>query len=130
VLDVELAGLAGSPYRLVGNVPYYITTPILFHALRYPRPERAVFLVQREVAERMVAAPGTGEYGALTINLAALAGARIALRVPAGAFSPRPKVDSAVVVIEPHTEPLVMPDEEQRFREFVLAVFGLRRKQM
>ena len=50
---------------LVGNVPYYITTPILFHALEPPRAERAVYLVQREVAERIVAAPGSKEYGAL-----------------------------------------------------------------
>lgn len=130
VLEVEPAVLAGGPYRLVGNVPYYITTPILFHAMRYPRPDRAVFLVQREVAERIVAAPGGGDYGALTVNLAAIATSRIELRVPARAFSPRPKVDSAVVVVEPRATPLVMPEEEQRFREFVIAIFGLRRKQM
>ena len=58
VLTVDLGAVTGEPFRLVGNVPYYITTPILFHALERPRPERAVYLVQREVAERIVAAPG------------------------------------------------------------------------
>ena len=59
VLQQELAALAGRDYVLVGNVPYYITTPILFHALAAPRPRRMVFLVQREVAQRMASAPGS-----------------------------------------------------------------------
>lgn len=130
VLTVDLAGVAGGPYVVVGNVPYYITTPILFHVLKAPRPERAVFLVQREVAERMVASPGSGAYGALTVNVAALAEARIVTRVPAGAFAPPPKVESAVVLVEPRREPLVRPDEEAALRELVVAAFGLRRKQM
>ncbi|NUS47848.1 MAG: ribosomal RNA small subunit methyltransferase A, partial [Gemmatimonadaceae bacterium] len=63
VLTVSLGELAAGPYVLVGNVPYYITTPILFHALTPPRAERAVYLVQREVADRLGAAAGTKEYG-------------------------------------------------------------------
>src|SRR5690606_31252345 len=93
-------------------------------------PERAVFLVQREVAERMVAAPGSGDYGALTVNLNVLASARIARRVPASAFAPPPKVESAVVVVEPRNPALVRPDEEGAMRRLVTAIFGLRRKQM
>lgn len=130
VLKVDLAEVAQGPYTLVGNVPYYITTPILFHALRRPRAERAVYLVQREVANRMRAAPGGNEYGALSVNLQALAKAEIVFRVPAGAFTPPPKVESAVVRITPRPDPAVGEVEEQPFREFVQAAFGFRRKQM
>src|SRR5258708_1375079 len=73
VLSVSLGELAQGPYVLVGNVPYYITTPILFHALVPPRADRAVYLVQKEVADRLAAHPGTKEYGAPPVNLAALA---------------------------------------------------------
>ena len=130
VLEVSLGSLAGGPYVLVGNVPYYITTPILFHALVPPRAERSVYLVQREVADRLSAAPGTKEYGALTVNVAALARAETLFGVPAGAFVPPPKVDSAVVRITPHALPLVQPDEERPFRTLVQNAFGMRRKQM
>jgi 16S rRNA (adenine1518-N6/adenine1519-N6)-dimethyltransferase len=115
---------------LVGNVPYYITTPILFHALVPPRATRSVYLVQREVADRLSASPGTKEYGALTVNVAAVARAETLFRVPAGAFSPPPKVESAVVRITPLTTPLVAPDEERALRTLVQNAFGMRRKQM
>ena len=130
VLDTDLGAVAGGPYAVIGNVPYYITTPILFHALRPPRPSRAVYLVQREVAERMRAPAGSREYGALSVNLQALAAVELLFRVPAGAFQPPPKVESAVVRVTPLERPLVSEAEEQRFRELVLAVFGMRRKQM
>ncbi len=130
VLEVELAALAGPDFVLAGNVPYYITTPILFHALRPPRPARAVYLVQREVADRLAAAPGGKEYGALSVNVQAVARAELLARVPPGAFQPPPKVDSAVVRITPRADPAVAPDEERRFRAFVQAAFGMRRKQM
>lgn len=130
VLKVDLGDVAGGPYTLVGNVPYYITTPILFHALRRPRAARAVYLVQREVANRMSAAPGGSEYGALSVNLQAVAKAEIIFRVPAGSFTPPPKVESAVVRITPRPDPAVSELEEQPFREFVQAAFGFRRKQM
>lgn len=130
VLDLSPGELAGGPYALVGNVPYYITTPIIFHALEAPRPSRAVFLVQREVAERMIAEPGGREYGALTVNLRTMARVEMLFRVPAGAFQPPPKVESAVVRITPLAEPPIAPTEERRFRALVRAVFALRRKQM
>jgi 16S rRNA (adenine1518-N6/adenine1519-N6)-dimethyltransferase len=130
VLEVSLGELAAGPYVLVGNVPYYITTPILFHALVPPRAERAVYLVQREVADRLSAAPGTKEYGALTVNVAAVARAETLFRVPAGAFSPPPKVESAVVRITPLAAPLVTPEEERPLRTLVQNAFGMRRKQM
>lgn len=130
VLDVRLADLAQGPYALVGNVPYYITTPILFHALEPPRPDRAVYLVQREVAERIVSAPGSKSYGALSVNVQAVAHAEILFRVPAGAFHPPPKVESAVIRITPRADPVVSPEREARFRSLVQSAFGLRRKQM
>jgi 16S rRNA (adenine1518-N6/adenine1519-N6)-dimethyltransferase len=129
-LEVSLGDLAAGPYVLVGNVPYYITTPILFHALTPPRADRAVYLVQREVAQRLVARPGSKEYGALTVNVAAVARAEVLFAVPAGAFSPPPKVESAVVRITPLPTPLVAPDEESRLRSLVQGAFGMRRKQM
>ena len=73
VLAVDLPSAAGGPYVLAGNVPYYITTPIIFHALVPPLPLRAVYLVQREVAERASATPGSGAYGALSVNVQAVA---------------------------------------------------------
>ena len=130
VLATDLGALAAGPYVLVGNVPYYITTPILFHALTPPRAERAVYLVQREVADRLSAKPGTKEYGALTVNVAAVARAETLFRVPAGAFSPPPKVESAVVRITPLDAPLVGPEEERPFRTLVQGAFGMRRKQL
>jgi len=130
VLEVSLGELAAGPYVLIGNVPYYITTPILFHALVPPRAERAVYLVQREVAQRLSARPGSKEYGALTVNVAAVARAETLFGVPAGAFAPPPKVESAVVRITPLAEPLISPDEERPFRTLVQGAFGMRRKQM
>ncbi|MEP6732153.1 MAG: 16S rRNA (adenine(1518)-N(6)/adenine(1519)-N(6))-dimethyltransferase RsmA [bacterium] len=130
VLEVSLGDLAAGPYVLVGNVPYYITTPILFHALVPPRSQRSVYLVQKEVADRLTAAPGTKEYGALTVNVAAVAKAESLFKVPAGAFSPPPKVESAVVRITPLAAPLIAPEEERSFRLLVQGAFGMRRKQM
>lgn len=130
VLEVDIGALAGGPFALVGNVPYYITTPILFHALRPPRPRRAVYLVQREVAERIVSPPGSHEYGALSVNVQSVASAELLFCVPPQAFSPTPRVESAVVRIEPLGTPIVEPGEEGRFRAFVQESFGFRRKQM
>ena len=132
VLAVDLASLAADTpsWCLIGNVPYYITTPILFHALRRPRPRCAVFLVQREVAERAAAAPGDDGYGALSVNLQVLAVPSLHGIVKPGAFNPPPKVDSAILRVEPLAVPLVTPDEEDGFSRFVVAAFGQRRKQL
>jgi 16S rRNA (adenine1518-N6/adenine1519-N6)-dimethyltransferase len=130
VLETDLAAAARGAYVLASNVPYYITTPILFHALSPPRPALAVYLVQREVAERVVAAPGSKTYGALSVNVQAVARAEMLFRVPAGAFSPPPSVESAVLRVTPRPDPVVAPTDEPRFRAFVQDAFGLRRKQM
>ena len=130
VLKTRLGELAGGEFALVGNVPYYITTPILFHALERPRANRLVFLVQREVADRMAAEPGGKEYGALSVNLQALARVETVFRVPAGAFQPPPKVESAVVRVVPLDEPVIAAAEEDHFGTTVQRIFGMRRKQM
>lgn len=130
VLAQPLAALAGGPYVVAGNVPYYITTPILFHALELPRAERAVFLVQREVAERIVAPPGSRRYGALSVNVQGVARAEIVDHVPRGAFRPPPAVDSSILRLTPLAEPLVPPAEEDALRGLVQRVFTQRRKQM
>jgi 16S rRNA (adenine1518-N6/adenine1519-N6)-dimethyltransferase len=131
VLDVSLASAAGtSAYLVAGNLPYYITTPILFHALKAPRPGRAVFLVQREVGERVVAAPGADAYGALSVNVQALATATLAFAIPPGAFTPPPRVESALVRLVPRPDPVVTDDQQAEYAAFVISAFGLRRKQM
>jgi len=130
VLEVNFGELAKGEYALVGNVPYYITTPIIFRGLTTPRPSRAVYLVQREVAERIVAPPGDREYGALSVNVQALAIAELLFRVPRGAFQPPPRVDSAVLRLTPRADPVIAPTEENQYRSFVQAAFGMRRKQM
>jgi 16S rRNA (adenine1518-N6/adenine1519-N6)-dimethyltransferase len=130
VLKTNLAELAGGPYVLAGNVPYYITTPIIFHALELPRPDVAVYLVQKEVADRMAAPPGDKTYGALSVNLQAVVDVEFLRKVPPGAFNPPPSVDSAVVRVKPKATSVVAADLEDRYRSFVLAAFGLRRKQL
>ena len=130
VLKVDLTTLVQGDFVVVGNVPYYITTPILFHVLRRPLPRHAVFLVQREVAERVTATAGTSEYGALSVNVQAIATPQIVRHVPPSAFRPPPKVDSAVIKVVPRADPLVHSGEIESFRRFVQATFGMRRKQV
>lgn len=130
VLDTNVAELAGGPFVVVGNVPYYITTPILFHVLRPPFPRSAVFLVQREVAERIVSPPGSRAYGALSANVQAISRVEILRTVPAGAFKPPPKVESSVVRVTPRTDPIISTDEVDTYRGFVQALFAMRRKQL
>ena len=130
VLDIEISSLVTGPFVVVGNVPYYITTPILFHVLKPPYPRHAVFLVQREVAERIISPPGSKAYGALSANVQAVASAEILSRVPPGAFKPPPKVDSAVVRITPRSDPIIQLDEVDAYRGFVQGLFGMRRKQI
>jgi 16S rRNA (adenine1518-N6/adenine1519-N6)-dimethyltransferase len=130
VLETDLHALAGSDFLLIGNVPYYITTPIVFTALEAPIPRRSVFLVQREVAERIAAKEGTESYGALSVNVAAVANAEQVMSVPASAFKPLPKVESAVIRLTPRDAPLVSAESLLGFRSFVQAAFGQRRKQM
>ena len=130
VLEQDLGALANGPFLLAGNVPYNITTPILFHALTRPRPARAVYLVQLEVAQRAAAAPTDEAYGALSVNLQAVSQVELLFRVPAGAFTPPPKVESAVIRVTPRLDPVIEADEEAPYRLMVQGAFGLRRKQL
>ena len=122
--------LHGADLLVTGNIPYNITSPLIDKALLPPRPRRIVFLVQKEVADRVTAAPGTAEYGALSIGVQAVARAERLFTVPAGAFKPRPKVDSAVLRLTPLERPLVADEERESFRALVVGLFGFRRKQM
>jgi len=116
--------------KIVGNIPYYITSPLIEKALQPPVPLVVVYLVQKEVADRVVAAPGSKTYGALSIGVQAVARAERLFVVRAGAFRPPPAVHSAVIRLTPLAEPLVSETERGGFRTFVVGVFGQRRKQI
>ncbi|MBI5487056.1 MAG: hypothetical protein HY905_06965 [Deltaproteobacteria bacterium] len=117
------------PLAVVGNIPYHLTGLILRAALDAdPRPDRVVFLVQREVADRLIAPPGGREYGALTVLVGVSWSVRRLFKVPAGAFHPPPKVDSAVVLFEPLEPPACPPALRPAFRRIVMAAFSHRRQ--
>lgn len=127
----EVVGAGSADALLVtGNIPYNITTPLIDRALLPPRPLRIVFLVQKEVAQRIVAGPGSKTYGALSVGVQAVAHAEKLFNVPAGAFHPPPKVDSAVIRLTPLAQPLVPDPDLPRFRRLVVGLFGFRRKQL
>ncbi|HEX4633035.1 MAG TPA: 16S rRNA (adenine(1518)-N(6)/adenine(1519)-N(6))-dimethyltransferase RsmA [Gemmatimonadales bacterium] len=119
-----------SNYAVVGNIPYYITSPLLDKALTPPLPSRIVFLVQKEVADRIAAPPGSRTYGALSVGIQAACQVEKLFTVKAGAFRPPPKVDSAVLRLTPLAQPLVPVEQGSAFRRFVVACFGQRRKQL
>jgi 16S rRNA (adenine1518-N6/adenine1519-N6)-dimethyltransferase len=117
-------------FKVVGNIPYNITSPLIEQALTPPVPERIVFLVQAEVADRLAAPPGTKVYGALSVGVQAVCRVERLFTVRAGAFRPPPRVQSAVVRLTPLPEPLVAPTAQAEFRRFVTACFARRRKQL
>jgi len=119
----------GDPITVCGNLPYHIAAPIIFKACAARGAvARAVVMVQKEMADRMVAGPGTKTYGAMGVMLQSYATCRLVVNAPAGAFTPSPKVDSAVVKLDFTAPPaLDLPDEEHH-RAVVHAAFGQRRK--
>lgn len=123
-------GPARGAHKVIGNIPYYITSPLIEQALTPPLPAVVVFLIQKEVADRVASAPGSRTYGALSVGVQAVARAERLFVVRAGAFAPPPEVDSAVLRLIPRPEPLVSPGEHRAFRTFVTALFGFRRKQL
>jgi 16S rRNA (adenine1518-N6/adenine1519-N6)-dimethyltransferase len=131
-LDLRMDALTAAPGELivVGNIPYNITSPLLFHLLERPRPAQIMVMIQREVAERLLAPPGTPEYGALAVGVRSVADVRRVLQVPRGAFRPVPGVDSTVVRITPHAPPRLSEAEEIALRRLVRACFQWRRKQI
>jgi 16S rRNA (adenine1518-N6/adenine1519-N6)-dimethyltransferase len=123
VLETDLAQWGPAP--VAGNLPYYITSPILEQTLR-THPPRAVFLIQKEVASRLVAQPGSRAYGFLTVQTALYASARLLFDVKPAAFHPPPKVDSAVVLLEPHGRNWGV--DRERLLRFVGLSFAHKRK--
>ncbi len=117
-------------FKVAGNIPYYITAPLIEQALTPPPSAVTVYLVQREVADRLAASPGTKAFGALTVGVRAVASVERVFTVPAGAFRPPPQVHSAVIRLRPLPEPLITEEERGRFRTFVQALFSRRRKQV
>ena len=116
--------------KIVGNIPYYITSPLIDKALTPPLPECIVFLVQEEVADRMAAPPGGKTYGALSVGVQVVARVEKLFTVAPGAFRPPPKVRSALIRLTPLAQPLVLDVEVARLRAFVTACFSKRRKQL
>lgn len=128
-LDLDLPDLVPSPFRIVANIPYHITSPLLHRLLeRAPRPERLVLMLQAEVADRIAAPPGRMSY--LSVFVQFHAAVRVALRVPPEAFEPAPKVASAVVVLEPHASRLLPPEREEALWGLVQSGFRERRKML
>ncbi len=130
-LALDWSAVVGeSRFLIIGNIPYNITTPLIDKALAPPRQRRIVFLVQREVGDRVAAAPGSKAYGALSVGVQAVARPETMLAVPAQAFRPPPKVDSVVLRLTPLDSPLVEDGEVAVFRSVVTGLFASRRKQL
>jgi 16S rRNA (adenine1518-N6/adenine1519-N6)-dimethyltransferase len=130
-LEFDFRALAGggAPLRVVGNLPYNISTPLLFHLLDAAAVIRDMtFMLQKEVVDRIVAAPDTGDYGRLTVMLATRCSSKRLLKVGPGAFTPPPKVDSAVVRIVPLAAPPFPLPDPARYARLVAVSFSMRRK--
>ena len=130
VLDVDFGKLAGEDrLRLGGNLPYNLSSPILFHAIEHAASIRdMVFMLQKEVVDRMAAEPGSKVYGRLSVMLQAYCHVDSLFVVPPGAFRPPPKVDSAVARLVPRAADEVGIRDQRRFADVVRAAFGQRRK--
>jgi 16S rRNA (adenine1518-N6/adenine1519-N6)-dimethyltransferase len=133
-LTYDLSGIArwrGAPVGLAGNLPYQIAAPLLFRFIEQRQHlSRIVVMLQREMADRLLASPGTSAYGALGVLIRAWADVQLVVRARATAFAPPPKVESAVVRIVPLPggEPRVPLGTADQFRDVVHAAFGQRRK--
>ena len=134
VLKVNLAKLAeeengGKPIKVVANLPYYITTPIIMGLFENHVPLKSItVMVQKEVADRMQVGPGTKDYGALSLAVQYYAKPYIVANVPPNCFMPRPKVGSAVIRLERYEEPPVQVTDEKLMFRIIRASFNQRRK--
>ncbi|MFN8496578.1 MAG: 16S rRNA (adenine(1518)-N(6)/adenine(1519)-N(6))-dimethyltransferase RsmA [Anaerolineae bacterium] len=133
ILTLDLADLMAvrgvANYKIVANLPYYITSAVLRHILEAAlKPTRVVVLVQREVAERIVAKPP--DMNLLGVSVQLFGAPRVVARVPAGAFYPPPKVDSSVVRIDVYPQPAEGVTDTEDFFRIVRAGFGQKRKQL
>jgi 16S rRNA (adenine1518-N6/adenine1519-N6)-dimethyltransferase len=134
ILKMDLAAVAqeyndGKPIKIVANLPYYITTPIIMDLFESHVPmESVTVMVQREVAQRMQAGPGTKDYGALSLAVQYYATAEIVANVPPNCFMPRPNVGSAVIRLTCHKQPPVSVKDEAFLFRVIRASFNQRRK--
>lgn len=132
-LDLAPRALFGddAPYAVIANLPYYLSTPLLFRFIAARTAHsRLLLMLQQEVAERMAAGPEQGKvYGSLSVAARCAYAAEVALRVPPGAFRPPPKVHSAVVALTPRP-PVLPPEQEQAFQQHVKMLFAARRKRL
>jgi 16S rRNA (adenine1518-N6/adenine1519-N6)-dimethyltransferase len=130
ILKADFAGvLAGSPGVIFGSIPYAITSPIIIKILENSSCfKRAVFIVQKEVAQRLCAEPGCKDYGILTVYCRAYLAAAIRMTIPAGCFYPEPKVDSAIIELTPLAGKSWRGEEEELFRTIIRTGFSQRRK--
>jgi 16S rRNA (adenine1518-N6/adenine1519-N6)-dimethyltransferase len=132
VLKIELEDLAlGRKYKVVGNLPYYITAPIVEKILEAKeKPELAVIMVQKEVAERMAADPGSKKYGSFSIFVQYHAEVELSSFVSKSSFHPWPEVGSAIVVLKPYKTPKYAVKNEKLFFDIIHAAFQQRRKML
>ena len=122
-------GSLGRPLRVVGNLPYNISSPLLFHLAEYAGQVKDMhFMLQKEVVDRMAAEPDTPDYGRLSVMLQARFRVMKLFNVPPGAFNPPPKVDSAIVRLIPLAADVIPYQDARRFAEIVARAFGQRRK--
>lgn len=130
ILKINLLEIMGDePYKVVANLPYYITTPILLSLLEKKLPiTKIVTMIQKEVAERIVAEPGGKDYGAVTLAFKYFTNTRIIREVSNRCFYPMPEVTSAVIASEVLSAPSVTVKDEKLFFKIVRAAFGQRRK--
>ncbi len=127
--DLWLTRFGGKPFKVVANLPYYITTPIIMRFMESGLPVASLtVMVQKEVADRLASKPGSRDYGAISVAVQYRASVRRAFIVPAGAFSPPPRVDSAVLAITLLGKPAVEVKDEAMFFTVVRGCFSQRRK--
>lgn len=134
ILKIDIRKLAidkngGKPIKVVANLPYYITTPIIMGLFESHVPLKSItIMVQKEVADRMQVGPGTKDYGALSLAVQFYAEPKIVANVPPNCFIPRPNVGSAVIRLSRYSEPPVAVDDEKKMFSIIRASFNQRRK--
>lgn len=128
-LTFDYDTFAAQPWRMAGNLPYNIATPLIMRLISMKAgPEMLVVMVQKEVAQRFTARPGTPAYGSLSVALQYAMDVETLFNVKAAAFYPRPKIDSSVVRLTRRSTPAVWVADEERFLQVVRAAFAYRRK--
>ncbi len=130
-LEIDLADLLGleSKVKIISNLPYYVTSPLVIRVLTSRiNWQSMVIMVQKEVAERLTASPGTKEYGSLSVLVNYYAQSKFLFKVPRTVFIPQPKVDSAVLILERRLQPAVQTADPELLFKIVRAAFGQRRK--